>query len=76
MKKSMHKVSKRMMELGFLPAVAALIYTVCNRASMSTYDAARCYGLFAEQMEHILMTLLIVTVAAGIFDMNMRKNQS
>ncbi len=72
----MHKVSKRIMEWGFLPAVFALIYTVFERASMSTYDAARYYGLFSEQVEHILMTILIVIVGAGIFDMNMRKNQS
>ncbi len=76
MKKSIHKVSKSILEWGFLPIVIALVYTVSGRASMSTYDAARSYGLFANQMEHILMTLLIVTVGAGIFDMNMRKNQS
>lgn len=76
MKKSIHKVSKRMMEWGFLPVAFALVYTVCERASMSTYDAARSYGLFADKMEHILMTFLIVIVGAGIFDMNIRKNQS
>lgn len=76
MRKSINKVSKRIMEWGFLPAVLALVYTVFERASMSTYDAARYYGLFADQIEHILMTILIVTAGAWLFDMNMRKNQS
>ena len=73
--KEISRVSKKIMEWGFFAVTAVLMLTVSERASMDTYDAARSYALFSESMEHILMSLAIVVIGAGIFDMNTRKSQ-
>lgn len=73
--KEISKVSEKIMEWGFFAVSLVLLFTVFDRASMDTYDAARSYTVFADAMEHILMSLAIVVIGAGIFDMNMRKSQ-
>ncbi len=65
----------RLLNIGLIAPLSALIYTAAEQACLTPYDAARQYGLLSEQMEYILMSLLLLVVGAGVFDMAMKKNQ-
>ena len=60
-----------------LPLIAAaLIYIAFTTASLEPYDAARLYPLLYLQMEHALMSLLLVVGGALLCDMSIKRGQS
>lgn len=70
-----HNKAVRFLNIGLLAPLLALVYTVFQQLSLSDYDAARQYSLLSVQMEHILMSLLLLVLGAGVFDMALKKSQ-
>ncbi len=54
-----------------LPLVAAaLIYIAFTTASLEAYDAARLYPLLYAELEHALMSLLLIVGGAVVCDLS------
>ena len=68
-------VAFAILKYGLAAVSVTLIYIAFTSASLDSYDAARLYPLFYEQMEHALMTLLLVVCGALLFDIASREKK-
>ena len=64
-----------LLKWGLAAVSAALLYIAFTTASLDKYDAARLHSLFAEQMEHVLMSLLIVVGGAVMLDIAVKEKK-
>ncbi len=62
------------LEWGLLAVSAVLIYIAFTRASLDLYDAARLHAFFVEQMEHALMSLLLVVGGGVLLDIGVKES--
>ncbi|MBQ8249386.1 MAG: hypothetical protein IJY93_05830 [Clostridia bacterium] len=58
---------------GLFAVSAVLIYIAFTRASLDIYDATRLHTFFVEQMEHALMSLLLVIGGGVLLDIEVKK---
>lgn len=63
------------LKYGLAVVSATLIYIAFTTASLDTYDAARLFPLFLEQMEHAVMALCLVICGALLFDIAAREKR-
>ena len=63
----------QILKIGLAATSAALIYTAFTYSSMDAYDAARYYGLFVNQIEHALMSLMLTVLGAAILDIEIKQ---
>ncbi len=67
------KYAVGILKFGLAAVSAALIYTAFTYASMDTYDAARYYGAFVNQIEHALMSLMLTVLGTAILDIEVKQ---
>ena len=67
------KEAARILKFGLTAVSAALIYTAFTYSSLDTYDAARCYSVFTNQIEHALMSLILTVLGAAILDIEVKQ---
>ncbi len=68
-------VSFAILKYGLGVVLAVFIYIAFTTASLDKYDAARLFPLFLEQIEHALMTLLLIVCGALLFDIAAREKR-
>lgn len=60
------------LKYGLAAVSAVLIYIAFSTASMDGYDFARLHSLFVEQMEHAMMSLLLIVGGAVLLDVSLK----
>ena len=58
---------------GLFAVSVVLIYIAFTRSSLDLYDAARLHTFFIEQMEHALMSLLLVIGGGVMLDIALKE---
>ncbi|MBQ2766261.1 MAG: hypothetical protein IJF48_04680 [Clostridia bacterium] len=67
------RISMAVLKYGLAVVSAVLIYIAFTTASLDAYDAARLHVLFVEEMEHALMSLLLIIAGAVLLDIAISK---
>ncbi len=69
------RISMAVLKYGLAAVSAVLLYIAFSAASMNEYDFARLHVLFVEQMEHVMMSLLLIIGGAVLLDIEQRKRR-
>ncbi len=72
---TLSRVSFAILKYGLGAVLMTLVYIAFAAASLDAYDTARLFPLFYEQMEHAVMTLLLVVCGALLFDIAVREKR-
>ena len=68
------RISMAVLKYGLAAVSAVLIYIAFGAVAMDEYDFARLHVLFVEQMEHAMMSLLLVIAGAVLLDISLKGN--
>ncbi len=66
------RVSMAVLKYGLAVVSAVLIYIAFSTATMDAYDFSRLHTLFVEQIEHAMMSLLLIVGGAVLLDVSLK----